>query len=102
MSNYYLVYVLVSFLAVFSLTTARNLKHHQNLHEEVATGSDGLISYQSPTTHPQTLVAHNYDGPTIHFSKVYPPCFAQARYRPVEDVKCIPRIFPGRPGRPPS
>ncbi|CAJ2669182.1 unnamed protein product [Trifolium pratense] len=64
MSNY-LVYVLVLFLAIFTLTTARNLKHRdQNLHEEVATGSNGLISYQSPTTTPQTLVSHNYDGPT--------------------------------------
>ncbi|MCI52019.1 hypothetical protein A2U01_0073263, partial [Trifolium medium] len=67
------------------------------------TGSNGLISYQSPTTDPQTLVVHNYDGPTIESSKVVnPACHDIDAFRPEQGVRCIPSLSPRRRGRPPT
>ncbi|MCH96567.1 hypothetical protein A2U01_0017554 [Trifolium medium] len=87
-----------------TLTIARNPKH-QNLHEEAAAagGSNGLISYQSPTTNPQKLVALNYDGPTNEPSKYI--CVKSYQGHPIVvpivRVPNIPHVYHGRPCRPP-
>jgi hypothetical protein len=93
--------LLVLFLAVITLAIARNPtpSNHQNLHEEVAAGSNGLINYQSPTTNPQKLVALNCVGPTTESSKFN--IGGLPIVIPVVRFPNIPHLFHGRPRRPP-
>ncbi|KAK2413197.1 hypothetical protein QL285_035930 [Trifolium repens] len=93
--------LLVLLLAVITLAIARNPTppNHQNLHEEVAAGSNGLINYQSPTTDPQKLVALNCDGPTTESSKF--SIGGLPIVIPVVRFPNIPHLFHGRPRRPP-
>ncbi|KAK2413192.1 hypothetical protein QL285_035925 [Trifolium repens] len=108
--------LLVWFLAVISLTIARNpTPKYQSLHEEAAIESNGLISYQSPTTDPrQKLVIHNYEGgknmfnlpeqksfrPHLATPHKFPPKPFRQGGPPLVNIPGIPGRSPGRPSRP--